>query len=264
MTNLLRRYRVGTRLSFAFGILLVLLLAIAAVGLTSMSNIQGRLDGVALQQGGVTTATEKLFDYSGQMADLARDAVLAPQAAESAEGELLQLRGMYREARVELEQFATDDRGRELRRQVDLKQAAAAPLIDAVLELVAAGQSADARQLLNEQVLPAINAWRGSLRENLILQTAKNGSDHAAAVAAYGSARAITGALGGLALAIGAALAWLITRSLTGPLQEATRVARDIAQGSLDGVIEPRGQDELATLLQSMKDMQAGLQAFAQ
>src|SRR5690606_29344523 len=100
--------------------------------------------------------------------------------------------------------------------------------------------------------------------ENLILQTAKNGSDHAAAVAAYGSARAITGALGGLALAIGAALAWLITRSLTGPLQEATRVARDIAQGFLDGVIEPRGQDELATLLQSMKDMQAGLQAFAQ
>src|SRR5690606_17668744 len=198
------------------------------------------------------------------MADLVRDVVLAPDTVTNAEDTLSNLRGMYQAARADLEGFPTDARGSELRRKVDQAQADAAPLIDSLLGMVAAQQSAEARTFLNEQVLPKIHAWREPIRENLILQTAKNEADHADAVAAYSSARTSMQALGALALAIGALLAWLITRSLTTPLQEATRVARDIARGSLDSAIDPRGNDELATLLQSMHDMQAELKAFVE
>src|SRR5690606_32386396 len=235
MTNLLRRYRVGTRLSLAFGTLLVLLVAIAAVGLSSMSSIQSRLDNVALHRGGVTTAAEKLFDYSGQIADVARDAVLDPQSLAGAQDSLHALREQYREARAELEQFSTDAEGLQLRRRVDLARADAAPLIDSALEMVGSDGAADAGAFLNERVLPAVAEWRTPLREILILQTARNEQDHAAAVAAYEAASTTMQVLGALALALGAWLAWSITRSLTVPLQTANQVARDIAQGALDG-----------------------------
>jgi len=264
MTNLLRRYRVGTRLSLAFGTLLVLLVAIAAVGLSSMSSIQSRLDNVALHRGGVTTAAEKLFDYSGQIADVARDAVLDPQSLAGAQDSLHALREQYREARAELEQFSTDAEGLQLRRRVDLARADAAPLIDSALEMVGSDGAADAGAFLNERVLPAVAEWRTPLREILILQTARNEQDHAAAVAAYEAASTTMQVLGALALALGAWLAWSITRSLTVPLQTANQVARDIAQGALDGAIEPDGRDEISALLRSMKEMQSELQAFAE
>lgn len=62
-----------------------------------------------------------------------------------------------------------------------------------------------------------------------------------------------------LALAMGAALAWFITRSITVPLRAAVAVARDVANGRLDVRIQAQGRDELTELLAGLGKMHDSL-----
>ncbi|OFJ44666.1 chemotaxis protein [Pseudomonas koreensis] len=54
-------------------------------------------------------------------------------------------------------------------------------------------------------------------------------------------------------------VAWLLTRSITAPLNVAVKVARTIAQGDLSQPIEPSGNDEATRLLESLATMQSNL-----
>lgn len=54
-------------------------------------------------------------------------------------------------------------------------------------------------------------------------------------------------------------VAWLLTRSITAPLNEAVRAARTIAEGDLSKPIQPTGNDETTRLLESLATMQDNL-----
>ncbi|MNC08807.1 Methyl-accepting chemotaxis protein McpS [compost metagenome] len=54
-------------------------------------------------------------------------------------------------------------------------------------------------------------------------------------------------------------VAWLLTRSITAPLNEAVRAARTIAEGDLSKPIQPTGNDEATRLLESLATMQNNL-----
>ncbi len=62
-----------------------------------------------------------------------------------------------------------------------------------------------------------------------------------------------------LALVLGAGAAYLITRSITVPLQRALEVAEAVAAGDLGSKIEVEGRDEIARLLQALKAMNVHL-----
>ena len=67
--------------------------------------------------------------------------------------------------------------------------------------------------------------------------------------------------LGGLILALllGTAASVILTRSITKPLQQAVHCARSIADGDLTQPVEIMGKDEAAELLQALKNMQSSL-----
>ena len=80
-------------------------------------------------------------------------------------------------------------------------------------------------------------------------------------ITATGSWPAVTegfvalGALGLAALAIGAALAWALSRSITQPLNHAVRLAQTVAAGDLTSRIEAGSKDEVGQLLDALKAM---------
>ncbi len=65
--------------------------------------------------------------------------------------------------------------------------------------------------------------------------------------------------LGVISLLIGVTSAWLLSASITGPLAQASQVARQITGGDLTGRIENQRKDELGQLLSSLHEMQASL-----
>ena len=65
---------------------------------------------------------------------------------------------------------------------------------------------------------------------------------------------------GALALALGAALAWALTRSVVLPLRQALAIAERVADGDLREVLAARRSDELGQLLDALGHMRARLQ----
>ncbi|OYU94991.1 MAG: methyl-accepting chemotaxis protein [Burkholderiales bacterium PBB5] len=65
--------------------------------------------------------------------------------------------------------------------------------------------------------------------------------------------------LAALALALGAGAAWLITRSITGPIAQAVVAAQRVAEGDLSARISADGRDETAQLLQALSRMSDSL-----
>ncbi|MDB5772970.1 MAG: chemotaxis protein [Burkholderia sp.] len=65
--------------------------------------------------------------------------------------------------------------------------------------------------------------------------------------------------IGALAVGIGAAFSWLITRSITGPLNQAVAVARSVATGDLTSQITHAGKDEIGQLLDALGQMNDSL-----
>eukprot|EP01132_Coremiostelium_polycephalum_P016765 gene16765-20131_t len=55
------------------------------------------------------------------------------------------------------------------------------------------------------------------------------------------------------------ALAWLLTRSIVGPLSHAVRAAENVAQGDLTQTVEVTGDDEVTRLLVALQTMQGSL-----
>jgi|GEM_PF-5903033 len=73
--------------------------------------------------------------------------------------------------------------------------------------------------------------------------------------ATYTNARLVLVAMVAAAPALGGAAAWLITRSITGPIGRAVQVATTVAAGDLSSRIVVRGKDETARRLQALATM---------
>nr|WP_306459358.1 methyl-accepting chemotaxis protein [Pseudomonas ficuserectae] len=75
----------------------------------------------------------------------------------------------------------------------------------------------------------------------------------------YSQSKLVTGIAITLAVALTLLLAWRLTASLAQPITQAVQVARTIADGDLTQVLDVRGTDEAAQLLQAMQVMQNNL-----
>jgi len=60
------------------------------------------------------------------------------------------------------------------------------------------------------------------------------------------------------------ALAWLLTRSIVGPLSHAVRAAENVAQGDLTQTVDVTGDDEVTRLLVALQSMQGSLRSTLQ
>ena len=265
MTAFLQRYSVGNRLSAAFGILILISGLLVAAGLFAMSGARKQLDGI------VNSNIEKI-NLSNGMLD-ANSAILvalgtyATQVGNTdADKELAMIhaeRAHYNTERDKLYAMPTDDAGKRLRAEIQSLMETARPLNDAVIDAVKAGDYAQAQQLFHEKSRPAMLAWQTKIRENAILQNQLSKQAYAVAISHTERGRAIL--IGGCiaAVLVSTLLAWLITRSLTQPLNRATRAAEAIADGRLDNDVRTEARDEPGRLLNAMDRMQTQLRRFS-
>ncbi|RXR02624.1 methyl-accepting chemotaxis protein [Pseudoxanthomonas composti] len=266
MTSFLQRYNVGRRLGGAFGLLIVLAGLLIAAGLISISQARGELDRI------VQVSAEKLRIANSMLDDntniLVAVGTLAMVASDElnreALAEIKRRREHYDKMRDQLEEFpVTDERIRKLRADIDSLRVSAAKLNNEVIALAADNRNDDAQILLNEKARPATARWQAKIRENAEISEAQMQEAYATANQAMANgSRMLVG--GGIAvLVVSALLAWTITRSLTGPLDRATRAAEAIADGRLDSDVSTDARDEPGRLLVAMGLMQRQLRRFS-
>nr|WP_315401020.1 methyl-accepting chemotaxis protein [uncultured Duganella sp.] len=259
--------KVGTRLSLGFGLVLVLLLLIAALGLFEMSTIHAKLDTIVNENVVQGEQVEQMSESVHIVARVSRSVVLLhDDAAISTEmAKVDKARAAYAAAVARMAAMPVSAAEAGVRDRVAALAATARRWNDQVFALARAQKDDEAVALLMTQAGPATQHWQDALDEYAALHRADNHVHMAAAGAAYERAWRLMLALSGLAIALGVAAAVTIGRSLLrqlgGEPAYAAQIAGRIAGGDLTMRVATRDGDTGSMLhaMSHMRDALAGI-----
>ncbi len=260
---------IGNRLALGFGSVLALMAVLAGLAIHRV----GQIDDILTRINDVNSVKQRhAINFRGSVHDRSiavRDLVLAANAgaAQPTIALIRKLDGNYQDAATRLDAlFAarTDilpEEKASLARIKEVEQRTQ-PLIARLIELRQADQVPEAAALLDKEAAPAFVAWLASVNALIDLEEKLNTEAATQARGLSGSFFAWMLALLAVAIAAGAAAAWVIGRKLLGQLggepDYAVRIAGAIAAGDLSMPIETRPGDR-ASLLFAMKGMRDSL-----
>jgi methyl-accepting chemotaxis protein len=253
--------KIGTRLALGFGAVLVLMVGLTLSGIYSARQINTALDRILSDNVAKMVLAQDMTDSIHIVTRSMRTMViLEDESAIKAEYKNIEAaRTKYSQAFETLEKSPSTEAGRAVQRKIKEAQQAARPLNDRVIELAMANNNAEAMELLMKQAAPATKRWQDVLQEYAERQRERNKKDEQEAEAIYANALFTMYSLAGGALVLGMLIAWLISRSITRPLDDAKRVAQAVAKGDLTQRIVLTSKDETGQLMQALKDMNDSL-----
>ena len=258
---------IAKRLCLGFGLVSLFLLLVIALGLTSMRQIQDRMDE-ATKVNNVETRLAQTMDLTVTERALAlRNLILLKEEKEIQieVARIAEQEKKYAAAQQKLgEMFAklegTSSEEKSLLEQIRTQSGLAAPFIQRAAALALEQKQDDAYKLLRYEFRPVQKRWWELLRTLIAVEEKQNSEASSMAEAAYSQARLVMLSIGSLALLTSLLAAVLITRSVTRQLgcepDEAAAIAGQIASGNLAVPIHTRAGDTHSLLhaMQSMRD----------
>jgi methyl-accepting chemotaxis protein len=257
-------FRIGARLGIGFCAILLLLCAVAGIGAYQTSRINDRV--VDLAQNWLPSV-KVLAELHAQANALRRTSMrhvleVDPAAKEkqaALRAELLDKQTPTTLARYE--KMISSPEEAKLYAQFKSDWAAYLEEDKKLLALsnAGAGSLEAARELSGGASASAFAKAIKSIQDDIDFNENGGIKSGEEAAALYRSILQLTLALTAVALIAGLALGIVITRSITGPIDQAVRWARTVAGGDLSSRVEVRGQDETAQLLRALGEMNDSL-----
>jgi methyl-accepting chemotaxis protein len=253
--------RIGLRASLSFAVLASLLVLVGLFGLGQMATLR---ESASVIEESWMPSIESIHDSASNIATIRLESLRLRTSSQSAVQE--KSRGIINAQRQELLKRLNDHSSLvssdQERAMLDSLKAGAAKylsLVDQIFAQIDAGHSDQSYDQINHE-LNLQGIVLDKVLESMISFN-QQGADNAAAAAAlmYQRAQWIVGTIIVIALIATLLLAWLLTRSITTPINQALQVARRIAAGDLSGQIASHGKDEAAQLLNALADMQGNL-----
>ena len=257
----LTQYKIGTRLGIGFAVVLGLLVAVLLVGLYSMGQLSARTHDIVADKNVKMAAANTMSDNVRNITLAITSVVVAPTEA-LVQAELAKIgeaRKKYGAAKETLQKKISTDKETALMAELDAALKSGAPLNNKVIELRNAGQTEEAIAFLTQQAAPSLKIVLGAL-DSLVAYEAEQAAQAATdAETLSANARAYMIILGSVAVLLGAFVAWIITRSITHPINAAVSVAETVASGDLSSHIVVNSSDETGRLLGALKAMNTSL-----
>jgi methyl-accepting chemotaxis protein len=260
--NVLSQMRIGTRLAVGFAV--VLLLAILA---TSVALVNARANAQAtrdmMEQ---PLAKERLVSdwYVLIYSAIARTALIARSSDEKLSDTFADVIAASTKRGGELlgkikELLGSDEERKIYEEITELRNKYQKAKTD-VMNARKAGDAAKAEQLFKDGFSPAAEAYQDRVKTFLAMQR-KAIDDTAHAIdAANGRSNALLMLLAVLMVAIGSVAAWIISRSITVPLQSAVDIAATVANGDLTTQFPAQQKnDEIGDLMTALRGMNDAL-----
>jgi len=257
----LRDFKIGTRLGFGFGIILIILVAmVLTVNFLNYRNKAELTVGIELST--VKNAQAVAMKSAMLETDIAmRNIGLLADVSlmQKEESKINEQRKRYETARDKLHSLGLNDA--EKKTLADI--AAIDKDIDAAFkeafDQVMAFNSESAAKVIFNRIDPLNQKTLVAINELLELQQVAEREFMDGSVAGDTRLMVLLSVLGGAAVIIGLLCAIVITRSITVPLSGAVAVAQKVAAGELTSQVVVEGNDETSALLQALKDMNESL-----
>ena len=259
---MLQKMKIGTRLALAFAVLLLLISALAAGGISGAKRLTERsaaLYGDRTVPKGVLAEISHLTQSNrvlvmDMLMDPGTSNLQASHAALTTNVERIRALWMgYTAKPLPAEEGALARAFADANAQYLDKG-----LIPAAAALVG-GKYDDGSELYITQIRPQAAKVQEAVERLVALQVHVAAEEFSAARQMSEAIHVWMLAATALALLAGAAMAVVITRSISGPLRQAVALARTVAGGDLSAQIEVRGTDETAELLGALREMNGQL-----
>ncbi|WGJ88907.1 methyl-accepting chemotaxis protein [Achromobacter mucicolens] len=249
---------IGARLSLGFGAVLALLLALAGLSHYELTRIGG-INRMITQETWAKANAISVVDVTTRANARANlELIVNPDPAatqrlfEQIEANRKRIDGALATMRPLMK---TADAAARLR-TLEEARGRYVKSFQSVGAVLKSGDREGARQRLLQETLPILD----SLQDHIIAlsrqQAAEMDEAGTASQAVIDEAERLNAGLSALALAVGALLAWRVSRSITRPLARAVKAAETVASGDLGQRIEAASRDETGRLLQALQDMQ--------
>jgi methyl-accepting chemotaxis protein len=253
--------RIGTRLALGFAAILILSIILTAM---SLLNARGTAQDTRAMMAEPLAKERLLSDWTvliysavarteliAKSSDDTLSATFATTIADSTKrgGDLIK----------KIEALLASDEERALFKAAVGLRGAYQDGKNAVMTLKKAGDGAGAERAYSEKFAPNALAYQNKVKELLQYQRKAIDDTATAIAAAHTGSTTLVLMLSALLIALSVVVAWLITRSITVPLQAAIDVAETVADGDLRTEFGPPTRDEIGDLMRSLKSMNDAL-----
>jgi methyl-accepting chemotaxis protein WspA len=248
--------KIGTRLGLAFGVVLIMVLGIVALAVSSLDSQDKLLSRFADERVPQVVTSHKWAISLLESARHTRNIFVLDHDKIPEE-----LGGLQDQKKLRLDYMNTTGRtvdteqGRELFKNIVDAGAIYVPDEDEFIRLVQANRLDEAKKLLIDRARPEQLANLAKIYNLIDYQVSLIGKEQDEAQLEYRSERVKILGIGVLVTLVSAVFAFLITRSITVPLQRAVQTAQQVAGGDLAVHIEVRTRDETGQLLAALKNM---------
>ncbi|RJG07663.1 HAMP domain-containing protein [Noviherbaspirillum cavernae] len=253
--------KIGAKLGLAFGFVLLFLIGTTILATISLADLNAGTERIvktewsksklAMQaldnaRGSITRVLQLTAETDDKESARARERLAANAAA-------------FNNALDKLDPMLTRAENRAVLTKAKESSAKYVAAYGKTLTLLGEGKREDATRQAFTEVYPALQTFAENLRELNELQQQVVEAAGTQSEQTFRSTRAIVIALGVIAVLVGVLCAWLVSRAITQPLNEAVRIAQTVAAGDLTSRIEVRSKDETGLLLRALKEMNESL-----
>lgn len=255
---MLSNLKVGARLGAGFGLIVLLLVAVCAIGYARLWVMEAKIESLGKGDMALLGVIATMQQSAAAQAVLVRDITGHEdlRIQKQAQKDLADAQKTFADA-AELAQTLIGRHADMDSRMKDLR--AAADRVDkstvAVLGLVKNAEFDEARTAVYEQLRPLQAELAQKLAGIFELTTASGRNVTEANIKDAANARRLMLILSLAAVAIGVAVAVRVTRSIVDPLADAAYVADEVAAGNLTARVTVRGRDQVAHLLTALNNM---------
>ncbi|HUP98324.1 MAG TPA: methyl-accepting chemotaxis protein [Usitatibacter sp.] len=262
----LRNFRIGTRLYFGFGSIVVIMLGALAVTSVlddrSREGLAAALEGARAKESLAAEMRATSLAQAVAMRDIALQTEV--KAIQEEEVKARRLIKAYDELVGKLTRYDLTPAERAIAEDlVQIDKAFDVPIKEA-LGLAQGMRGEEAAKVIMKDIDPLVQRSQAGLEKLIRLQDSANRRSIEAAAAEAANVRRAVFMLALTLSGIAILVAWFTTRSITGPLNESVALARRVAEGDLTGNIEVAGRDEAGQLQAALRDMNLRLDEMVQ
>lgn len=262
----LRRFRIGTRLSIGFALIVAFMIALIVLGIASMNRINDRLESLA-NETTVKIWYATMIQDSVHVIDNAILNMIVTRDEKTTMMEYVRVMTARRTCEGAMEEIAKLEHthyGRDILQRMQHGLGASRREDGKAIELARAGLYAKAAGIFLQTSRTTGASVRQVCSELVSYEKEEANASYLAAAKTYRVTSLMFIVLGIIVLAIASAAAILLTRSITVPLKQGVHVANRLGSGDLSVEIDGSGTDETGRLLGAMKEMAGKLKKLGE
>jgi methyl-accepting chemotaxis protein len=256
----MEKMKISTRLALGFGILVLLMATITAIGISRLTDEYNSSDEIINNLYPKASNSARLAYIALDRAGIIRNMILNTDPAADASDKVAFEKDGEEGAELlsKIDTAINTEKGRSLFNDVQTTRLAYANFSDEVLALALKGDDQEASKVLFGPKYKTQAAYIGALNAMVAFQEKKMTDSGELSLSLYKNALTVMIGLGLAAMLFGIAMAWIITRGLSkqlgGEPRDAARIAMQIAGGDLTAVVDVRTGDD-ASMMFAMKAM---------